>query len=242
MSFPDTTSQYGTYYADLLPAQYRTMPKARATIKTLADLAIMPQGGNYLLDQNYNPLTDSNGNYLTDQSLEPIMPLALANAFDVTTATGQQLQFLAQLVGCVNNGYNLSGQFVTLTDAQFSLLIQAKGAYNRLRGTTQAIQNFIAQYFSGILRVSDDLNMKMTYTFLIPLNSLPWVELFITQGFLPRPLGVRMGTIIYPSGVYFGFCTYWAPAPSWVAPMCTYSSPVTAPTNPILLYSESIEV
>jgi len=239
MAFPSTTQEYLTYYANTLPAQYRTFPKARDTIKTLAALAIMPQGGNYLTDQNGNALTDATGTYLTDVAIEPILPLALANAFDVTTAVGQQLNFLAELVGCSRTGYTLSGQFVSLSDANFSLLIQAKGAYNRLRGTTQAIQAFVAQYFTGILRVTDNLNMRMTYTLLIPLNSLQWVELFISQGFLPRPLGVNMGSIIL-GGSYFGMRTYWATAPSWVKPMCTYTAPV-ATSTPLLLYSESVE-
>lgn len=240
MAFPDNTSEYETYYADLLPAQYKTKPKARATIKALADLAIMPQGGNYLLDQNFNALTDKNGNYLTDKQLEPILPLAVAGAFNVATAQGQQLRFLAELIGCSDTGFNLSGQFVTLSDSDFSLLIQAKGAYNRLRATTQAIQAFIHQYFSGIIRVSDDLNMGMTYTYLSALGSVPWVELFITQGFLPRPLGVNMGPIIVP-GSYFGFRSYWSAPPAWVFPACTYSVPV-ASSNPLLTYSSIIEV
>ena len=241
MSFPDNTEQYETYYADQLPAQYRTFPNARATIKALADLAIMPQAGNYLTDQNFVPLTDENGNYLTDQSPGEIMPLALLNAFDVTTAVGQQLQYLAQLVGCSNSGYNLSGQFVKLSDNQFRILIIAKGAYNRLRGTTPAIQNFISTYFSGILRVSDDLNMQMTYTYLVSLGSLPWSELFITQGFLPRPLGVNMGPLVLGGNFYAFVTSINTIASAWQKPFCTSTAVVSA-TNPILTSQLVIEV
>ena len=240
MAFPSNETEFQTYYADLLIAQYKTKPLARATIKVLADLATMPQGGNFLTDQNGNALTDVNGTYLTDNpNGAPIMPLALANAFDVTTATGQQLQWIAQLVGCVNSGYNLSGQFVTLTDTQFGLLIQAKGALNRLRGTNAQIQNFIFKYFAGVLRVSNDLNMNMTYTFLVPLNSLQWVELFISQGFLPVPLGVNMGPVIR-GGDYFAYVTSLnTVANAWQKPFCT-STAVVSSSNPILTSTDTV--
>jgi len=227
----DTTQEQIDYYANLLPKEYVTLPNAYATIQALAEMALMPQGGNYLTDRNGNALTDVPGNLFIDGPfIEPILPLALSEAFELPNAEGVQLEILAQAVGVQRSGFNLLGQYITLSDAQFRLLIQAASARNFLRATTQAIQAFIFQFFSGILQVVDDQRMHMTFFYLIQKGSLPWVDLFITGGLLPRPLGVGISIVYlypYPSTNFFGVRTTIAPAPSYVSQISTVTVPLT---------------
>lgn len=227
----DTTQEQINYYANLLPKEFITQPNAYATIQTLASMALMPQGNNYLTDQTGKALTDLAGDVFTDAPfVEPILPLAIIPAFDIKTAVGAQLKILAQAVGVKNFGYNLLGQYINLPDDQFRLLIQAASARNYLRGTTDQIQSFIFNFFSGILQVVDDQHMHMTFFYLVQKGSLPWVDLFITQGFLPRPLGVGMSFIYkypYPATKFFGVRTTIAPAPSYVSQISTVTVPLT---------------
>ncbi len=87
----------------------------------------------------------------------------------------------------------------------------------------------MTRFFSSILRVKDELGMRMSYQLLIPAGSLPWVDLFITEGFLPRPLGVEL-SLTTTTVMFFGVRTYTEPPESWVKPACTYTAPVASAT------------
>ena len=223
-----TTQDLLNYYSGLLPAQYRNLPNASQTIQTLAALALMPQGGNVIVDGNGNPMFD-NGQLVIDMPFGQLLPLAVAQAFSIQTAVGQQLQFIGKLIGASNNGLNLSGQLVTLSDSDYRLLLQAVGARNFLRATSAAIDLFLQQFFPGILTVQDNRNMHITFNYLVSLGSKNWAELFITQGFLPRPLGVGYA-ILYTNpltGPFFGFKTTIDPAPAGVGGYTSSASPST---------------
>ena len=235
-----TTQDYLNYYVNLLPSQFKSQPNAVATIQTLAGLGLLPQGGNVVVDGDGNPLFD-NGQLVIDTPYGELMTLALANAFNIQTAVGQQLQFLSETVGASNSGYNLLGQFVTLSDTDFRSLLQAVSARNFLVGTTPNIVKFMKQFFNGVITVIDEKQMHMTFVYNEPLGSTNWIELFITQGFLPRPLGVGEGQLIL-GGTYFGVCTYENPIPpSNVKPLSTYVNPVAAQT-PILIYNDTVAI
>lgn len=229
------------YYGNTLIKEYVTQPNAYSTIQLLAYIGLMPQDGGIVYDVDGSVVTDL-GNPVTvlDPNSAPILPLAIIPAFDIATAVGQQLEFIAEGIGAVNSGLNLLGQFVILDDTNYRLLLQAAQARNFLVSTTAAIQAFVARFFSGILRVKDELNMRMSYQLLVPAGSVPWVDLFISQGFLPRPLGVEMSLSTDPIS-FFGCISYSDPTPeSWVRPACTYSVPVTS-ASPVLLYSDGLQ-
>lgn len=199
----NNTQEYISYYEGLLPMEYQ-LPNAQGTIAALAELALMPQGHNVVTD-NEGDIIFAGDEPVFDSDYGQIMPLAIPQAFVLANAVGQQLQFLGKLVGALNFGLNISGQFITLTDAQYSLLIFAVAARNQLRATNGNIDVFLNQYFSGILICVDQLGMAMSFTYLPPLGSVPWAELFITQGHLPRDLGVQANiNYTYPvTGPFF---------------------------------------
>jgi len=233
-----TTDEILEYYANLLPAEYRSQPNAYATIQTLAALGLFPQGGNVVTDPQTGDPLFNNGQLVIDSPYGELLPLALQKAFDIQTAVGQQLDYLAKPIGAKRSGYTLSGQWVTLGDSDFRLLLQAAGAKNFLRATTKAITTFVSQFFQGLLRVTDNLGMHMTFTYLSSLGSHIWIELFISQGFLPSPLGVSAGEVIIGTN-FFGFRTSTTPPPSWVRPFCLSMAPVHSST-PLLLSTDRV--
>lgn len=237
-------TQLTEYYSNLLPLEYKTQPKAAATIQALAYMGLLPQDGGVVYDLDGDVVTDVDGAPVTvfDPDNFEILPLAITSAFDIQTAEGQQLQYIAEAIGAKSLGYNLSGQLIQLTDDEYRLLLQAASARNYLRATLKEIDYFINFWFPGILRVKDELGMHMSFVYLAELGALPWVELFITQGFLPRPLTVAMVVVNpFPATTLFGFRTYLAGPAPWVAPVCTYTDPVTT-TDPVLTYSDFLEV
>src|SRR5579872_1029374 len=97
------TTQLTEYYTNTLPKEYVTQPNAYATIGLLAYVALMPQDGGVVTDpSDGSVVTDpSTGAPVTvlDPNASPILPLAIIPAFDITTAVGQQLNFIAEGIG-----------------------------------------------------------------------------------------------------------------------------------------------
>lgn len=224
-----TTDQILAYYAGLLPAQFKSLPNAQQTIEVLAALAIMPQGGNVVVDGQTGDPVFVNGQLVVDGPYGDSIAVAVSQAFNIATAQGQQLKFLAEQIGASNTGLNLSGQQVTLSDQDFRLLLQAAGARNFLRATGPAIDLFLFQFFQGILTREDNFNMHVTFNYFATLGSKNWAELFITQGFLPRGLAVGYAiAYVNPlTGPFFGFTSTISPAGPGVGGMTPAASPLT---------------
>lgn len=198
-----TTQELIDYYSGLLIRQYLGLPKATQNIEAIVGPLLVPQGHDILTDNEGNAITDNEGNVLFDNAIEPIIPLAIAQAFDIDTAIGNQLLIIGKYVGVNNVGQDFSG-FVNLTDDQLRQLIKIVAVRNILKGSTLAINNFIFEFFSGTLEVFDDLSMHMTYYYSQPNGGNIVAEVFIKLGILPKPLGVGM-TLINFGFDYFGF-------------------------------------
>lgn len=181
------------YYANLLVLQYRQKPKAYATIQTLVTPVIMNQ-----------------------------LPLQVQDAFALETAIGVQLDVFGKYVGVTRYGNGFNGP-ITLDDADFRQLIKLAILQNNASSSLATIQQLIGVYFSGKILVFDYQNMHMSY--LINANdiSLDLVELFITEGLLPKPMGVQLAITIYTPFIdsLFGFGSYEIPAHN-VSPFNTY--------------------
>jgi hypothetical protein len=170
-----------------------------------------------------------------------IAPLAVQNAFSLTSAVGSQLIMLGKYAGVGNTGFDFSGA-VTLTDTQFRSLIQAVIARNLMASDLGSIQTFISTYFSGAFQVFDHYTMRLSYLYEVGVNTNIVAEFFIKLGLLPRPMGVNLSTLTlaYPTNNYFGCRTYFAAAPSFVAPLNSYSSYQSG--RPFLSYANGIKV
>lgn len=170
----------GQYYADLLILQYKSKPKARAHIEFLTKLA-----------------------YVDDLALE------LRNAFDIETAVGVQLDILAKYVGVTRDGY-VGGNNITLDDDDFRQLIKLAQAKNTSGSSLFDIDNLLEEFFNNQIFVIDYQTMRLSYMLDSGLGSTDFVHMAISQGLLPKPMGVGIGSIIYAPELtkFFGFRRY----------------------------------
>jgi hypothetical protein len=170
-----TTSELINYYANLLILQYIGKPKAYATIQAIVGPVIMNQ-----------------------------LPLAVQNAFNMDgTAVGVQLDVLGKYAGVTRNGYGLTGQPITLDDTDFFTLIKLAILTNSAGSDLNTIQSLIAIYFPGELFVFDHKEMRMSYYINSSVGSQNLIELFITEGLLPKPMGVQLAAPIYSAPLEF---------------------------------------
>lgn len=204
-------------YLDLLILQYRSLPKAEATIKALANQYI-----------NINSV-------IAD----------FEEAFDVDTAVGVQLDILGRIVGVNRNvpftvpkkyfgfsdnvlSYPMGDKFTNilshpmldkfeipytsgeLNDNDFRFFIKAKIIKNTVRATMisnlgNSLQNAIDYLFNSKAYIVDNKNMTMTLYIdsSFDFTLLPFIE---QLGLMPRPQGVEIRTVIsYNVGNTFGF-------------------------------------
>lgn len=171
-----TTQNLHLYYAELLILQYIGKPKAYATIQTLCDPVVMDK-----------------------------LPITVQNSYDITTASGVQLDVLGKYVGAFRETFDFSGP-VTLTDAEFRILIQIKIVQNNSYSSLADIQNLLHTYFPGVIRVFDGANMHMDYFFDSTFGTERLAEVFVKQGLLPKPMGVQLGALVYAASItnFFG--------------------------------------
>lgn len=207
-----TDQQIIDYYANLLVLQYRGKPKAYATIQTLVTPVIMDQ-----------------------------LPTQVLNAFSLNTAVGVQLDVIGKYQGVTRNGYDFAGNPITLDDDDFRSFITMAIALNTSDGTLYSIQNFLHQFFPGEILVFDYQNMRMGYFINSTVGSQTLAEMLVTQGMLPKPMGVQLAITIYGPVIdrFFSFRTYDFPIANGT-PFNTYDSYDT--NSPWLTYSNGLGV
>jgi len=166
-----TNAEIIAYYANLLILQYRGQPKAYATISALVDPIVMDQ-----------------------------LPVAVQNAFNLIdgtgTAIGKQLDTLGKYAGVIRSGNGFSGPIV-LDDSDFLTLIQIAILTNSAGSSLATIQNLLAEFFPDEILVFDYQNMQMSYLISSTIGSQDLAQLVVTEGLLPKPMGVSLATVIY---------------------------------------------
>lgn len=192
-----TTAEIQKYYADLLILEYIGKPRAYEMIYEFVAPFIMDQ-----------------------------LPTTVQNAFCVGTSTiagtvypgaiGNQLDVLAKYSGVTRSGYGLTGNPITLSDLDFTRLIQMAIIRNNSGSSLATIQNLIHMYFANEIFVYDSANMQMSYLITSAAGTIDLVELFVTEGLLPKPMGVLLSSIIYIEDIsLFGFESYSDPIEDW---------------------------
>lgn len=189
-----TTLDIINYYASLLIIQYRGLPKASGTIANIVTPIIMDQ-----------------------------LPTQIQNAFDPNTAVGVQLDTVAKYVGVKRTGYGLEGQPITLNDSDFRQLMKLVIIKNNSGSSLGDIQGLLSANFQGQILVSDNTLMHLNYVVLESLGTSDLLELIVTGGYLPKPMGVGISVTVLPvfDKPVFGFRTYSAANPT-AAPFNTY--------------------
>jgi hypothetical protein len=164
---------------------------------------------------------------ITVTETDEILPLAVENGFNVigtSPAVGDQLDVLGKYAGVSRTGAGFSAT-ITLDDADFLSLIKMAITVNSSGSSLADIQNILHTYFPSEVLVFDYKNMKLSYLISTSVGSQDLIQLFITEGLLPRPMGVQVEAVIYAPSIanLFGFRTYSLPAFN-ASPFNSYSS------------------
>ena len=198
--------------------------------------ALLVTGGN-TLENGANPIT------ITIAETDQTLPLTVQDAFNLIgdedkLAVGKQLDTIGKYVGVKRTAQGLTS-LITLDDADFRTLIKLSIVKNSSGSSLAEIQNILHIFFPGQLLVFDYANMTMNYMLSSGLGSQNLVELFITQGLLPRPMAVQVSVVIYAPTInrFFGFRTYELPA-SNNTPFNTYED--YDMNSPWLLYQYAL--
>jgi hypothetical protein len=241
-----TTQDLLSYYANLLIYQYVSQWRAWNETYAILETYLMAQGYEYLVvDNEGQPVVDNEGDYVYIGSfIEPILPLAVQQAFNFPGAVGVQLDTLAKYLGGERTNSLLNGVPYTFNDADFTTYLQLLAIRNNMPSDLGDIEQFLYDNFtiSGdqILSVTDFADMHMGFTYTALIGTYPIFEAFITSGDLPKPMGVGASLIYNPQKKnFFAFRSY-----EWVAQAGTvgfnyYSGPQD---GTFLGYSYGVEV
>ncbi len=168
------------------------------------------------------------------------LPLAVQAGFNLIAGTdvavGAQLDTLGKYAGVTRSGPGFIAQ-ITLDDTDFIQLIRMAVSINSAGSSLATIQDFIQQFFPGQMLVFDYQTMRMTYLISTAVGSQDLIQLFITEGLLPKPMGVQLSVIYAPTINFFGFRTYITPAGS-SKPFNTYTDYQT--DWPWLTYADAV--
>lgn len=161
------------------------------------------------------------------------LPVAVQDAFNIDTAVGVQLDVLGKYAGVIR-----SGGGITLSDADFRKLIKLAIVTNSSGSDLATIQRLLNMFFENEIFVFDHLNMRMSYYLNTSVGSQDLANLFISEGLLPRPMGVQMAVAYAPAtDTFFGFRTYTTPAIR-SSPFNTYTS--YSMSSPWLSYADAL--
>lgn len=175
-----TSQELQNYYADLLILQYKTQPKARATIKALIKELY---GSGSLLE--------------------------MVNAFDIDLAVGHQLDILGKYIGLTRQVKVNIGDSDTniLTDEQYRILLKLKLISNTNFSSTSQIRTALYQLFPNDIRLFDNRTMNYEYQLSTLFNDL--VNVIIAEELLPLPMGIGFTANVVPDLLsiygYYGY-------------------------------------
>lgn len=175
-----TEQEFEDYYADLLILQYKTLPKARATISALVKQAV---DGGFLLK--------------------------LVDAFVIDTAVGKQLDILGKYIGLNRVVKVMIGSSNTnvLSDEDYRILLKLKLVCNTSFSSTSQIRSALFALFPSDIRVFDNRDMTYDYELSSAFNNL--VNVILAEELLPVPMGVGYTVTIVPNLLeLYGYSDY----------------------------------
>lgn len=129
---------------------------------------------------------------------------SIPSAFDVSSATGTQLDLIGTLVGANRNvGVQLSTGSGILDDSHYQTYIQAKIAANQWDGTTPGLLKLWSTIFpNSALKITD--NQDMTISINISGITDAVTEEMINDGLIiPKPMGVQITSITFGTVLIF---------------------------------------
>ena len=176
-----TADQLNQYYAYLLIAQYRNLPRASTTIIALVNMISMD-----------------------------LLPLTLLDAFDLDTAVGVQLDILGKYQGITRYSYGTNGPF-TLDDDDFRKLIRLAIVKNTSDSSLKTINTLLYTYFNNEIQVLDNKDMTLQYIITTSSTNLFQAFQYQNLLPSPMGVGINVIVSVLDLTNNFGFGTYDSP-------------------------------
>jgi hypothetical protein len=205
-----TDAELIKYYVDLLIIQYKSKPKARATIEALISVLMITKiirdlKHSYNVDTARGPFQDILGKYIglartaTGFAFDrdyfayiaysdnpPVPGKEGYGTYDIPFADVEFLAYESEL----QSKYEL-------TDEEYRIVQRFKILRNNLDMTTTNIDNAIFSIFGGAIIFTDHQDMAITYE--VPEGLANIAAIAQTQDLLPRPCGVDLNLVIIPN-------------------------------------------
>lgn len=186
-----------SFYTKLLVFQYQ-LPKAIAQMNIIEKQLLM-DGLGLMVRDAYNPYTavgpqlDVIGKYVgLPRNIGPAASLPFFG-FVRSAGGGNMNGFIS-----VNNAFNRSVVFyqaaykgtqqTALSDTSYAFMMALKIILNSSDGTLASIQAFLAALLPGVVTVTDNTDMTLTYT----ITGNPPVDVTTLSAYLPKPMGVGL--------------------------------------------------
>jgi hypothetical protein len=197
------------YYVDLLIIQYKSKPKARATIEALISVLMITQiikelKHAYNINTARGPFQDILGKYIGlartatgfafDRdyfayiSYDDTPPAPGKAGYGTYLIPFDDVEFLSYIS-------ELQSKY-ELTDEEYRIVQRFKVLRNNLDMTTTNIDNAIFETFGGAIIFTDHQDMSITYE--VPEGLANIAAIAQTQDLLPRPCGVDLNLVIIP--------------------------------------------
>jgi hypothetical protein len=201
-----TLEQILTYYADRLIAQYRTMPRARATIEIFGKQVVMDNvaeavGYAFSIETAVGPQLDILGKYIGvprnvgDVAVNELTYFAFT---DYAGATGYEVGF----ADYTDEFSNADGVFFLygyapglpslLNDDQYRLVLKLQIVANSSDGTLASLQDAMVNFLDGSFQVIDAQDMTIVYV----AAAFPPISMTVLRRFLPRPMTMDLSVIV----------------------------------------------
>lgn len=200
-------SDFTDAYRDLLIKQYWDQPNARAEIELQARgwesirNIVEAFTDAFDLDQAVGAQLDIIGRIVGMPRVIPLVIPKVAFGFDENTnARGFDDKFMSVAdVAPFLDKFEPTRTDLTLADNEYRFFIRAKIARNTGSGYMidlgVSIQDTVSTLFDGLGYVLDNKDMTLTL-YVSPDYPLVWLTAILTLDLLPRPQGVRYGSII----------------------------------------------
>ena len=198
-----TDEEFVAYEVNLLIAQYKTKPKARATIALLTEHLIANQiiaqvRDGFDLTAAIGKQLDILGKYVGAQRLIPNYTpvtdyMALPEYAD--GGAGSVVGFASYSDAAPPTGdwrlYSTTDASLTMSDGDFRRLVQYLIAVHASDHSNESLDQIFAEFFGGYATITDNGDMTITYTH--DATSDPFILFGVVDfiGALPRPAGVR---------------------------------------------------
>lgn len=193
------------YYADKLIAQYRLMPKARATIEIfgkqlVADDLATALGLAFSINTAVGAQLDILGKYIgINRRIGDVLPDTQEYfGFELYAGGGNENGFADYTDLFINLGpifyrYQYAiGIPSAVDDETYRMVLKFQIVANSSDGTLYSLQRAIADFFGGSMTITDPKDMTLVYG----MDDVPPISISIIRRFLPRPLTLGTSFVV----------------------------------------------